>query len=637
VDGQTVELSPRLLQVLNVLVASAGRVVSNNDLNDKVWGGTAEHNTIRVTVWALRKKLGSSNYQLIENVPSLGYRLVAQQPDVTESRKWWMAGMTALGLIVVTVAVLPTMPEPHVVSFTALTHDGILKGGPLILHNNSLFFWERTEHGDKTVSIPLDGGEPQGVPGLDRVTLLDISTSGALLGLAEDGLWLWSGIGLQPKRVSTQYVGGALWSQDGRSFIAASAQQVARFDAKTLKPSSVIGIPGYFRGILASPADHRVRIVALDSSCEKSRIWEFPPTADRPATIPGEGSSIDGMTWTSDGRYFIYARAQGSAYDLWYIREGSSLAGPRTGKLTSGPDSWYFPAAARAGNRIYVIGAKTHKQLTAYNARTDQWEPYLDGIAADGLHFSRDGQLVAYSRILERTIWVSRVDGSEAKQLTDASIQAEQPHFSPDGKTIAFMGKRSNRPWRIYLVPTKGGPPRELAKGDISQGVPTWSPTGDYIAYGEYPTAKPAAEMRIHLVKVEDGTDASVPGSEGLWTARWSPNSGELMALTRDSRIIKLFNFTTQRWSELARVSYIDNPSWNNSGQYIYGYGPDSHGYQVIYRVSRQTGSVEIIIDLKNFDSGGQLWFGLSPNDTILAANGTRSLTDIYALDCVLP
>jgi len=73
--GQGVELTRKEFGVLEVLLAAAGRVVSSEELLERVWDEYADPftTTVRVTMMTLRKKLGEP--VLIETVVGSGYRM----------------------------------------------------------------------------------------------------------------------------------------------------------------------------------------------------------------------------------------------------------------------------------------------------------------------------------------------------------------------------------------------------------------------------------------------------------------------------------------------------------------------------------------------------------------------------------
>ena len=71
--GERLALSPKELAVLEYLLAARGRVVSAEELLERVWDEAADPftSTVKVTIGRLRSKLGDP--PLIETVPHSGY------------------------------------------------------------------------------------------------------------------------------------------------------------------------------------------------------------------------------------------------------------------------------------------------------------------------------------------------------------------------------------------------------------------------------------------------------------------------------------------------------------------------------------------------------------------------------------
>lgn len=75
--GQDVSLTRKEFGVLEVLASSPGRVVSAEELLDRVWDEAADPftNAVRITMMTLRRKIGEP--AMIETVVGVGYRLGA--------------------------------------------------------------------------------------------------------------------------------------------------------------------------------------------------------------------------------------------------------------------------------------------------------------------------------------------------------------------------------------------------------------------------------------------------------------------------------------------------------------------------------------------------------------------------------
>jgi len=94
-DGEPVRLGSRALDILVVLVESAGQLMSTRDLCDRVWAGSVvDEGALRVHMSALRKALGDSNegVRYVVNETGRGYRFavpvtksVSQAPPVRPS------------------------------------------------------------------------------------------------------------------------------------------------------------------------------------------------------------------------------------------------------------------------------------------------------------------------------------------------------------------------------------------------------------------------------------------------------------------------------------------------------------------------------------------------------------------------
>jgi DNA-binding response OmpR family regulator len=73
--GQPIELGPKEFGCLEALLFARGRVVSSEELLDRVWDDTSDPvtTTVKVTISRLRQKLGDP--PVVETVGSLGYRI----------------------------------------------------------------------------------------------------------------------------------------------------------------------------------------------------------------------------------------------------------------------------------------------------------------------------------------------------------------------------------------------------------------------------------------------------------------------------------------------------------------------------------------------------------------------------------
>jgi Tol biopolymer transport system component len=130
---------------------------------------------------------------------------------------------------------------------------------------------------------------------------------------------------------------------------------------------------------------------------------------------------------------------------------------------------------------------------------------------------------------------------------------------------------------------------------------------------------------------------SKLPGSDGLFSPRWSPNGRYVVAITLDSLKFMLFDFTTQKWTGLAKI-FVAYPNWSRDGDYVYFNGTleNEPGYLRI-RISDR--KLERILSLKGFQAAGGAfgnWSGLAPDGSPLFVRDA-SIQEIYALDWQTP
>jgi len=160
----------------------------------------------------------------------------------------------------------------------------------------------------------------------------------------------------------------------------------------------------------------------------------------------------------------------------------------------------------------------------------------------------------------------------------------------------------------------------------------SWSPDGTRIVFGGAYFHPPTA---IRILDVKTHQISTLTGSNGLFSPYWSPDGRYVVAMPLDSRGLMLFDFFTQRWEEIAKVT-PGWPRWSRTGDYVYFLHweePPS-----VMRVRIRDRKLERVVDFKNLGQAGRFLggLGLAPDDSPLLTRdiGTQ---DIYALDWQAP
>jgi Tol biopolymer transport system component len=128
---------------------------------------------------------------------------------------------------------------------------------------------------------------------------------------------------------------------------------------------------------------------------------------------------------------------------------------------------------------------------------------------------------------------------------------------------------------------------------------------------------------------------STLPGSEGFFSPRWSPDGRYIAALRADALAVVLYDVETQQWSQHAKGG-VGYPSWSKDGHYIYFLRAPND--PAVLRVRLSDFKVEQVVDLKNFRMASYFgyWLGLASDDAPLLLRDTGS-EEIYVLDWEAP
>jgi Tol biopolymer transport system component len=341
----------------------------------------------------------------------------------------------------------------------------------------------------------------------------------------------------------------AAWSRDGQLLVVCKGSDlyIAKHHGTELhRLLSALQTPSAAR---FSPDGARIRFTQSDPAQAAQSLWEVGADGTGlHAVLPGwhDPPSECCGKWTADGRYYVFQSTNASGTNIWALPDQGELfrrAPKRPIQLTTGPLSYNDFEPDRNGRKLFVIGKQRRGELVRYDPRTKVFIPFLGGISAGDLDFSRDDQWVTYITYPDELLWRSRVDGSELLQLSYSPQQAGLPRWSPDGKQIAFIGRQVGKPWKIFLVSAQGGSSQELLPEDFNEVDPSWSTEGAHLAFGRLSNSGEA--QGIFVVDLKSRQVSTVPGSEGLFSPRWSPYGRFLAAIpSHDQGKLMLFELS---------------------------------------------------------------------------------------------
>jgi Tol biopolymer transport system component/DNA-binding winged helix-turn-helix (wHTH) protein len=696
--GLRIKLQEQPFQVLIVLLERPGEMVTREELQRRLWPADTfvdfDH-SLNSAIKKLREALGdqAENPRFIETLHRRGYRFIAPvegQLDAlergpgsqreTESGKTspgareesarpaaprWVkiAGVVAALLAAASVVTwrFSPLPVPRILNYTQITKDGADKitvvsigsiRPPIVTDGSRLYFTELRRGASGFIGqVSVTGGETATIPmPFPNVAVLGISPSGSDLlvynWLANElkvPLWVVPVLGGTPRRIG-DVTQDATWSPDGQIVYTFDHDiYVAQSDGTGARRLvNVAGLPVWPRW---SPDGRVLRFTEHDPKKDSSSLWEV--SADGAQLHPmlpdwNKHSAECCGNWTPDGKYFVFQSTRNGRADLWAIREKHNWWRKdkrEAVQLTAGPMSLSLPLPSKDGKKLFALGTKLRGELVRYDAKSGQFVPYMDGISAMGVAFSREGDWVAYVAYPEGVLWRSKADGSERLQLTFPPLEVLAPRWSPEGKRIVFMGRKPGQGWRLYLVASEGGSsPQELLPGDDGQAGPDWSPDGNTVVFGGFPEeiSGDASATSIHLLDLKTHQTSTLPGSEGLYCPRWSPDGRYISATSADGQKLMLFDATNRKWTEPEDLPE-GCPAWSHDGKYLYFQSFDVKEPAFFrMRISDRKRERLAGINLRRTQPDWFWWNGLAPDDSPLVLRDESS-EEIYALDWLLP
>ena len=585
--------------------------------------------------------------------PVSGFSDIPPEPRPKFLHVFWVLA-ALMGLLLVAGAYLlgkgrtVTQP-PHIVQLTHSGHlaadIGLTENLPASVADAYRIFMPMVDEGRAGIgTVPIGGGPPVPLSIPDEVTsptLGDISPDGSRLLLrsrlstnSEQPLWVVPTTGGSALRVGGVLAHDATWMPDGKGILYAEGNELYLTHVADPRRELFASLPGRAFWLRWNPAGQLLRFTIIDPIKHTGSLWQLTVSDRKPRQIltsfmepPMECCGV----WTADGRAFVFQSDRGGNTDLWRLERNSTTNAVR---LTDGPLQFQAPVAARTGSMIFFLGVDGRSQVKRLTGNGELMPEKSFLAAAYRVDFSRDRRWVAWTDNMGR-LWRAAADGTQMLQLTPDTLDVFLARWAPDGSRIALMAREPGKAWRLYLVSADGRDLQPLLQESRNAADPSWSPDGQSLVFGRIndTLGKETAARTLNILNLRSNQVMQLPGSNGLFSPRWSPDGRYIAALSLDQRQLLLLDVRTGRWRPLPVRSGAD-PAWSGDSRFLYLHEPLDPA-QPIDRISVPDGRVQQLVKLSfspESDAAGYIFGGLTQYDEPLIVERTFT-GNLYATE----
>jgi Tol biopolymer transport system component/DNA-binding winged helix-turn-helix (wHTH) protein len=644
-NGVVVSLTPKAVNMLELLVSREGTVVSRHELIEELWPDTyVEEANLTVTVSMLRKVLGDS---YIKTIPKRGYAFAV---PVRRVEPQLSNGNHASGPEPVAVTDPPAIIEPAQRSgrlFARLLVAVLVVG----LSVGAWIAWTR---------ISTKAGNTKASTGM---TLTRLSDTGNIRDatISPDGNWLafvpiqYGREGLQIRNLETgdqhqllepqaQLCWGLRFAHDGQSLYYNTTEAnstisvLYRIDARGEQPPHKIAVnvdsqialspdgsqiafvrsfPGKhydalvlanndgtgerelsvlrhpekfsFSGSAWSPDGKTIALGVSKDNGVRFSINAIPVFGGEPRAFTSEQwSDLRGLVWSDDGRNLIFSAGsrEAPATQLWRL-DTQSHALQRVTR-----DANYYDGVnlTKSGGKIVTMQVSEIINLWVVDPAT--------GSAARKLTFgTKEGEggvvslpagevVYTVEENGKMNLWEVKQEGNNSIQLTDSG--GSYPSVTPDGKYLIYASARSGVR-HLYRFDLATHEEVQLTNGG-GENFPSCSADGRWVVY----TALAGARNTLWRVSLDGGPTQQLTQGSIIRKAVVSPDGKSLACVFRkdeaDKWKIAILRFAEGKVGESLMVLNVPRPfnqilRWTPDSKALF-YLADKNGAMNIWKQS---------------------------------------------------
>lgn len=595
--GVKLKLTGQPFQVLTFLLEHAGEVVTREELQKRLWPDTfvdGDHN-LNTAINRIREVLGDSaeSPRFIETLPRRGYRFIAPVegngavtspalPDKSHesgSRHWALRSAILIAAIVLLGTASILVYKRHLVAapaaqrlLTRLTYDEGLQVGATWSPDSRFIAYSSNRGGKFDIWVQQIGsGDPVRVttaPGQNWQP--EWSPDGKYIAYrseaGEGGLFIvpaLGGSGMERKIASFGFY--PRWSPDSSQILFETSQfgwlnRLYVVNLEVALPREVL---------MPLTSDHRVevmsaawhpdgkRVTALINSDPVPTFWTGPVSGGPSvisAVAPEILKQIGEVTEDNNRIGRIFEHEWAADFKFAWAPSGRAI---------------YFERTFRGARNIWrmVVDPRTLRTMSLERVTTG---PGLD----TELALSPDGKRLAFTEESEHIrAWLipfnaihGRVTGP-GRAITSSGIEAWHHDLSPDGKKLAFSGKRAGK-WELMESSQPGGPEVPVVSDTYYlRDYAQWSPDSKRLVYVRENHATGKMQLMEWSISSRNEVPLTAPGDSAPKVWDWSRKSDTLLISQYDKATgrsgISELRIVPGAHAEAAARSVLSDPAYD--------------------------------------------------------------------------
>jgi Tol biopolymer transport system component/C-terminal processing protease CtpA/Prc len=318
-------------------------------------------------------------------------------------------------------------------------------------------------------------------------------------------------------------------------------------------------------------------------------IWTYEPATGKHNKLTDFKGEDRNPVFSKDGNTIYYLSEQEGSFNVFSMAlnsesQSKTLTNFKTHPVRSlsiGNDKMAFGY----DGEIYTLKAGEEAKKVAIIIRTQEDSNAIEYISVNGgvreMDIAPNGKEIAF--ISRGEVFVTSIDGSLTKRITNTPEQERFVKFMPDGKGVAYASERNGK-WSIFKSSkVRSQEPYFFAatvfkedtlvtsKEDIY--LPEFSPDSTYIAYIEGRRTLKVKNLKTKEITTLLTPDELIHMQDGDQYFQWSPDSNWLLVdwrISLSNSEVLLISKDGKKRKNLTQSGYYDGSAkWINEGNQI--------------------------------------------------------------------